>query len=291
MGHSHDHSNSTKNIKTAFFLNVFFALIEFVGGILTNSVAIMSDALHDLGDSFSLGLAWYFQKLSNKKRNEVYTYGYKRFSILGGIINSIILFIGSGIIIYNAIPRLFNPVMPDARGMMALSVLGIIINGIAAMRLLKSHSLNERAVYLHLIEDVLGWVATLGVSITLFFYDFPILDPILSLIISVFILYNAGKILKKSTDIILQKTPDNIDAKLIEDSIRSEVMVKDVHDCHIWSMDGSRHILSIHIVLQKDLEISAISSLKKSLKEKIKLLGIDHSTFEFELENEDCYSC
>jgi cobalt-zinc-cadmium efflux system protein len=291
MGHSHDHSHPTKNIKTAFFLNVFFALIEFIGGILTNSIAIMSDALHDLGDSFSLGLAWYFQKLSNKKRDEVYTYGYKRFSILGGIINSIILFIGSGIIIYNAIPRLFDPIMPDARGMIALSILGIIINGIAAARLLKSHTLNERAVYLHLLEDVLGWVATLGVSITLLFYELPILDPILSLLISVFILYNAGKILKKSTDIILQKTPENIDAKLIEDSIRSEDLVKDVHDCHIWSMDGSRHILSIHIVLEKDVEISAISSLKKNLKEKIQLLGIDHSTFEFELENEDCHSC
>ena len=139
MGHNHNHShgNSTGNIAVAFFLNLAFTIIEFIGGFYTNSLAIMSDALHDLGDSLSLGLSWYFQKKSTKKATKKYSYGYKRFSLLGAIINSIVLVIGSVFIIKEAIPRVINPESADAKGMMWLAVLGIIVNGAAVLKLKK----------------------------------------------------------------------------------------------------------------------------------------------------------
>ena len=205
--HNHGHHHSSENIKTAFFLNLFFTIIEFIGGIYTNSLAITSDAIHDLGDSISLGMAWYFQNLSNKKPTKTYSYGFKRFSLLGAIINSVILLVGSIFIILEAIPRILSPEHSDAKGMMWFAVLGIIVNGAAVLKLRKGTSINERVVSLHMIEDVLGWVAVLIASIIMQFWDIPILDPILSLLIALFILYNVFKNGRESVRIILQGTP------------------------------------------------------------------------------------
>ena len=193
MGHNHhhhSHGSSTENIAVAFFLNLAFTIIEFIGGFYTNSLAIMSDALHDLGDSLSLGLSWYFQKKSTKRANKKYSYGYKRFSLLGAVINSIVLVIGSVFIIKEAIPRIINPENADAKGMMWLAVLGIIVNGAAVLKLKKGTSINERVVSLHLLEDVLGWVVVLLASIVMQFWDVPVLDPVLSIAIAGFVLFN-----------------------------------------------------------------------------------------------------
>ena len=139
--HNHTHHNEdVKNIRVAFFLNLLFTVIEIVGGILTNSVAILSDAVHDLGDSFSLGLSCYFQKIAKRPRTRNYTYGYKRFSLLGAVINSVILTVGSVLILMNAIPRLFNPQQPDVKGMLLLAVLGVVVNGAAVLKLRKGRS-------------------------------------------------------------------------------------------------------------------------------------------------------
>ena len=144
--HHHDHNSSTENIRTAFFLNLFFTIIEFFGGIYTNSLAITSDAIHDLGDSISLGMAWYFQKLSNKKATKTYSYGFKRFSLLGAIINSIILLVGSIFIVIESIPRIITPEYADETGMMWIAILGIIVKGAAELKLRKGTSINERVV-------------------------------------------------------------------------------------------------------------------------------------------------
>ena len=159
--HHHDHHGDVKNIKVAFFLNFGFAIIEIIGGFLTNSVAILSDAVHDLGDSLSLGLAWYFQKYSRKKSDSTYTYGYRRFSLVGALANSLVLIVGSILILTEAIPRIFNPQQAHPQGMMMLAVLGIAVNGVAMLRLRRGKSLNEKVVSLHLMEDVLGWIAVL----------------------------------------------------------------------------------------------------------------------------------
>ena len=287
-GHHHGHHHGTKNLKVAFFLNLGFTIIEIVGGLLTNSVAILSDALHDLGDSLSLGLSWYFQKLSGKGRDKTFSYGYSRFSLLGAVINSVVLLTGSGIIIYEAIPRLFNPEQPDAQGMMYLAILGILVNGAAVLRLRKGSSLNEEVVSLHLLEDVLGWVAVLIGSIVMRFYDAPIIDPILSLLIAVYILYNVFRNIKKSFRIILQGTPKGVEIDKITDEIRKNRAIQDIHDCHLWSMDGEYYVFSAHLVVAQEKGMEELAVIKEDIRNLLKSFSIAHATIEFETENESC---
>lgn len=164
--HNHAHKNeTTSRIAWAFFLNVSFTIIEFIGGWLTNSTAIMADAVHDLGDSLSIGLAWILGKLSNRQSSSKFSYGYRRFSLLGALINGIVLIIGSIWVLSEAIPKLLNPEMPVVEGMFGLAILGVTVNGYAAFKLSKGKSLNEQMLNWHLLEDVLGWVAVLVVSI------------------------------------------------------------------------------------------------------------------------------
>ncbi|HBG40569.1 MAG TPA: cation transporter, partial [Porphyromonadaceae bacterium] len=267
--HHHDHHEDVKNIKTAFFLNLSFTLIEFIGGILTNSMAILSDAVHDLGDSFSLGLAWYFQKLAKKKSNKIYTYGYKRFSLMGAVINSIVLIVGSVLILVHALPRLFSPQQPDTGGMLLLAVFGVIVNGAAVLRLRKGHSINERVVSLHMLEDVLGWVAVLIGAGIMHFTDLPVIDPILSIAIAVFILYNVFRNMKESWRIILQGSPSRIDTDEIMKMIESYPEIQSVHDVHLWSADGEYNVMTVHVVLNEPLPMTALHSLKDSIRRKL----------------------
>ncbi len=234
MGHNHDHSHnhSEGNVKVAFFLNLAFTIIEVIGGLYTNSLAILSDALHDLGDSLSLGLSWYFQKLAKKGRTKKFSYGYKRFSLLGTIINSIVLVAGSIFILTKAIPQLFNPEETNVQGMLYLAILGIVVNGAVVLKLRKGESLNEKVVSLHLLEDVLGWIAVLIGSIIMMYMDAPFIDPLLSVLISIFVLYNVYRNLKKSLLVILQGIPEEVSIKEIREKLRTMSEVADVHDCH-----------------------------------------------------------
>lgn len=288
MAHHHDHDHSEGNIKVAFFLNAGFAVIELIGGLLTNSLAILSDALHDLGDSLSLGLSWYFQKISKRGRTHTFSYGYKRFSLLAAIINSIILVTGSIIILTRAVPKLLSPEETNAQGMFYLSILGIVVNGVAALRLHKGKSINEKVVTLHLLEDVLGWVAILIGSIVMMYFDAPFIDPLLSICIALFILFNVFKNLRKSMPIILQSIPDNISIENIQQEIKNLPAIYGIHDCHAWTMDGQYHILTIHIVLDKDYCLSELLTIKQEVKNIVKKAGITHVTIEFENQNENC---
>jgi cobalt-zinc-cadmium efflux system protein len=285
--HEHSHS-SVKNIKIAFFLNLFFTIIEFIGGFLTNSVAIMSDALHDLGDSFSLGLAWFLEKYSTKKRTKIFSYGYKRLSLLGAFINGIILLAGSFFILSEAIPRLISPEASNAYGMILLAILGMTVNGIAVYKTTKGKTLNEKVISLHLLEDVLGWVAVFIVSIVMIFTDLYILDPILSILITLYILWGVIKNLKKTILLFLQTTPENLDTQIIDKKLKTVKDVNDVHDTHIWSLDGENNILSTHIIINDNLKSEDIKKLKKEIKELLKNDGIQHPTIEFEFEKEQC---
>ena len=298
MGHHHHHTHSDlpddgslSKIRIAFFINLVFSAIELVGGLYTNSVAIISDALHDLGDSLSLGAAWYFQKLSLKGRDKKYSYGYRRFSVLGAILNSLILVIGSTIILSEAIPRLINPETPDAMGMIYFAIGGIAANGLAAWKLHGGSSINQRAVYLHLLEDVLGWVATLIAAITLYFYDLPRIDAVLAIGIAIFILYNVVKNLKEAVKIIMQGTPEEVNLKRIHDKLEALDSVKSTHDCHTWSMDGQYNILSIHLVVEPYKSLDELSQIKQQAKDLLKEEHIDHATIEFETDDEECEPC
>jgi cobalt-zinc-cadmium efflux system protein len=287
-GHQHNHQ-SRKNISIAFFLNFGFTLIEFAGGLLTNSVAILSDALHDLGDSISLGLAWYLEKVSRKKSDENYTYGYKRFSLLGAIANAIILTIGSVFIMLETIPRLINPQPADAKGMFLLAILGILVNGAAVWRLKRGNSLNEKVVSLHLWEDVLGWAAILIGSVIMYFFDIPIIDPILSLAISVYILWHVVKNIRLSLRIILQGSPYEVKPEFIRNITMQMPEVDSVHDIHTWTIDGNYHVVTLHIVLNKALAMDELAKLKSAIRNKLHdSLEISHITIEFETSDEQC---
>jgi len=250
MGHEHHHGE-VKNIKVAFFLNLFFTLLEIAGGFFTNSMAILSDAVHDLGDSLSLGLAWYFQKVSNKGSDSSYSYGYKRFSLLGAIINSIVLVVGSIFILTAAIPRIFHPEKTQAAGMFFLAIVGVLINGIAFLRLKRGSSINEKVVSLHFLEDVLGWVSILIGSVIMYFFNAPFIDPILSVGIAFFVLSNVYKNIRQTLHIILQGIPDNVDIEEISQQLQEFKGVEDIHDLHVWSVDGNYNILTVHVVLNK----------------------------------------
>ena len=280
--------NSYKNIQIAFFLNLFFTIIEIIGGIYTNSLAILSDALHDLGDSFSLGLAWYFEKLSNKKRTKKFSYGFKRFSLLAALVNSVILIIGSVFIVKEAIPRLFNPEFPNARGMIIFALFGVVINGIAVLRLRKGKTMNEKMVSWHLLEDVLGWMAVLVVSIIMLIWEFAILDPILSILITLFILRNVIKNFKQTITLFLQGVPSNIEISKIEEFIMSKPKIESVHDTHVWSMDGDNNVLTTHVVIGKKATIDDALEVKCMVKACLKKFNVTHATVEVEREGEKC---
>lgn len=289
--HSHHHNHNhhgDEPIATAFFLNLGFTIIEIVGGFMTNSVAIQSDALHDMGDSISLGLAWYFQKLSKKGRTKDFTFGYKRFNTLGAIITGVILAAGSVYILMESIPRLFSPEPTDVRGMIWLAVLGVVINGLAVLRLRSGgHSMNERMISWHLIEDVLGWVVVLIGSVSMYYFDVPWLDPAMSIGITVYILYNVILNLWKTFKIILEATPDHINSDQLKKAVEAISGVDDIHHIHIWTLDGEYHLLSAHIVTSKYHTLDDISPIRKAIQ---KLLHddfhIEHITLEFEIEDE-----
>ncbi|MCR9249848.1 MAG: cation diffusion facilitator family transporter [bacterium] len=286
--HHHHHHHAEGNIRFAFFLNLLFTIIEIVGGIYTGSLAILSDALHDFGDSLSLGLAWYFQKLSKKGRDDRYSYGYRRFSLLGAIINATVLVVGSVFILNEAIPALFNPGDADAQGMIVIALFGIVVNGAAVLRLKKGDSINEKVVMLHLMEDVLGWVAVLIGSIIMYFWDVPIIDPLLSILIALYVLYNVVINIRNSFRIILQATPGNVDIDVINKKVLEMPKVVEMHDCHAWSMDGSYNVLTMHLVLEENLSLTEQCVLKKEIKDLLKGENINHMTVEFEMKGEDC---
>ncbi|WP_341227406.1 cation diffusion facilitator family transporter [uncultured Arcticibacterium sp.] len=284
-GQAHGHHHGTENISTAFWLNLSFTIIEIIGGFFTNSVAILSDALHDLGDSLSLGLAWYFQKKSNKGSDKTYTYGYKRFSLVGALVNSIVLVVGSVFMLTEAIPRIMNPESSNAKGMMLLAVLGIAVNGAAVFKLKKGTSLNERAVMLHLMEDVLGWVAVLIGAVLMYFFKWKIIDPLLSIGITAYVLFNVYGNLKSVFRVILQGTPENFEVEDIKAKLKTIQGVLDVHDLHVWSMDGEFNVMTVHAVVKEKANRAA---MKKAIRHELQHMDVEHVTIEMEFENEDC---
>jgi len=289
--HSHSHVNSanaSKRIGWAFCLNVVFTIIEFIGGWLTNSTAIMADAVHDLGDSLSIGTAWGLNKLSDKDSNQTFSYGYKRFSLLGALINGIVLTVGSIWILLEAIPRLAEPEMPQVEGMIILSVFGMAVNGFAAYKLSEGDSLNERVLNWHLLEDVLGWVAVFIVSIVLMFKPWPILDPILSIGFTLFILFNVFRNLKETLMLFLQATPDEEKLSKIRSDLLANDKVSDLHHFHIWSLDGERNVMTVHLVLDEDVSLELLQSLKENIHSSLEKYKFEHTTVELEFANEQC---
>ena len=283
--HSHKSpNNATGNISVAFFLNLFFVVIEVVGGLLTNSIAILTDALHDFGDCMSLATAWFLQKKSTKGRDSKYSYGYKRFSLLGSLFLSGVLFVSSIIAIIEAVKRLFNPQVIDAQGMLWIAIIGVVVNGAAALKVKTGTSLTERTVYLHILEDVMGWVAVLVASVVMQFVDAPYLDSVLSICISVWVLFNVWRNTKKTFYILLQGVPPSMSIDELKAKLISIDEIVSVHDLHIWSLDGESHVMTLHV----ETNSKDIAGLRNRVESVAHEYQIDHTTVEFEKPDSHC---
>jgi cobalt-zinc-cadmium efflux system protein len=279
-----EHHHTSNNLKAAFFINLLFTVIEIIGGILTNSIAIMSDAIHDLGDTLSLGVSWGFERISKKQPDDKYTFGYDRFSLLGGIVSSLVLFGGTIFILTETIPRLFDPQNVDPLGMLGLSVLGVLFNVLAYLKVHSGSSLNEKAVSLHLLEDVFGWLAIMIGSIFILAFGWMFIDPLLSIIIAIYIFVHVLRIFKDILDVLLQKVPSKIDIQTIEKGIGSIEGIIKVYHTHVWSLEGSKIMLSTHIVMPSSTEPNTLMEIKHNVREYLKNEGISHVTIECEFD-------
>ena len=275
-------SKSEKNILIAFILNLGFSIFEFIGGAITNSIAITSDAVHDIGDALSIGLSYFLERKSKKGPDNKYTYGYVRYSLIGSLITTLILLFGSCFVIYSAVNKIITPEEINYSGMILFALIGVVINSCAVYFTRDGDSLNQKSVNLHMLEDVLGWVVVLIGAIIMRFTDIKLLDPILSILVAIFILINAFNNFKSITYLFLEKTPNNISIEELKNNILKIDGVKDVHHIHIWSIDGYNNYATMHVVGEDYVK------LKKLVKEELEKYGICHSTIEIESVDEMC---
>lgn len=272
------------NILIAFLLNLAFSIFEFLGGAFTGSVAIISDAIHDLGDAASIGLSYILERKSKGKPDDHYTYGYARYSVLGSVITTVILLFGSVMVIYNAVRRIFAPVEIHYNGMIVFAVVGVVLNFVAAYVTREGKSMNQKAVNLHMLEDVLGWIVVLIGAVVMRFTDIAILDPIMSIGVALFILINAIRNLKEVLDLFLEKVPGGISVEEIREHICKIDGVLDVHHIHIRSIDGQSNSATMHIVTDADAHC-----IKHLVREELAEHGITHATLELEGKDEECH--
>ncbi len=254
-------------------------------------MAILSDAVHDLGDAISLGSAWYLERYADKKPDEKYSFGYARFSLLSALLNSLILVGGSVLVLMRSIPRILNPQEVHPEGMLVFAILGILINGAAVLKMKSGTSLNEKAVSWHLLEDVLGWAVILVGSIILLFFDVPVIDPLLSVFITIYVLFNVGKNIKQILHILMQGVPEKFSIVEIEKELESNTDAVSVHHTHLWSLEGEKILLSTHVVVPEKMENNDIMKLKQSVRSLLKKKGIDHITIEIEYPDEKTDRC
>lgn len=276
-----------KALGVAFLINLAFTLVEVVGGLWTGSIAVLTDALHDAGDCLVLGTAWYLQRVAMRGRDAYYSYGYGRYSMLGGWLTSVVLIIGALFMLTVSVPKLWAPELPDSLGMIGFALFGLAMNGLAAWKLHSGSTMNERGAYLHLLEDVLGWAAVLVGGIIIHFTGWAIVDPLLSVGISVYILVNAIGTLRKGTGILMQEIPPGLDMEHVRERLMAIPHVIDLHDQHTWTLDGSFTVHTVHIVVEGVDHHEALD-VKCKAREELKALGIHHATIELEWAHEEC---
>jgi cobalt-zinc-cadmium efflux system protein len=285
LNHSHE---TVTRLRAAFFLNLAFTIVEVVGGIWTNSLAIVSDAVHDLGDSLSIGFAWWMETRAHRPSQGRYSYGYRRLSLAAALVNAVVLIVGSLVILTRAIPRLFDPQPSDARGMFILAILGILVNGAAVLRLRGASGMNASVIGWHLVEDVLGWVAVLIVSLSLLVTEILILDPLLSILITGYVLVNVIRNLRKTVAIFLQAAPADIDVHAVEHALAAIPNVLSTHHTHAWSLDGEHHVLTTHVVVASSATKPQIIQVKDDALRLFRQIDVEHTTIEVEYEDENC---
>lgn len=292
MGENHLHHvphGHSRRLMWALLLNIGFTILEVIGGFWANSLAILSDAIHDFGDIVALGLAWYFQVFANKKRDDRYSYGYHRYSVLGAIISAVILLTGSVIMVVRAVPRFWEPAEPHGQAMMVLAVVGVLVNGGAFLILHGGKSLNEKVIGWHLLEDVLGWVAVLVGGALIWWQGWNWIDPALSLAIAVYIVIGVARNLRRALQITMQGVPSEMNVEELKTKVAALSEIQEIHDVHIWTLDGEFNIMTFHAVLCQPMATNPLMGLKFRIKELLAAEGVHHVTVEFELPDEHCH--
>lgn len=285
----HQHMKSENRMFLSFILNFVFTIFEFFGGLITGSIALMSDAVHDLGDSISIGVAIFLERKSKQKADYKYTYGYYRFSLLGGLISSIILIIGSTLVLYRAVLRLINPEpLLNSQLLIVFAVIGVVVNGAAAINASRGHSINEKVISLHLLEDVFGWVALLITSILINIFKIDILDAILSIAFTLYIVIHVFRNLKGIMEVFLEKAPKSPNISQIKKSILEITDVLGVHHIHYWTIEGSVPIITLHVVIDQEHSSNEINSIQLQIHNKLKKLGVEHLTVQVEFKGLAC---
>ena len=272
-----------KNIFWAFILNLAFSVFELAGGIFTGSVAIISDSIHDAADALSIGISFALEKRSKRAPDSTYTYGYIRYSVLGGAITTLLLIFSSVSVIWNAIGRLITPKAINYNGMLMLAIIGVCVNASTMIFTRRGSSFNQRAVNLHMLEDVLGWLVVLIGAIIMKFTNLYIIDPIISIGVAIFILVNACINLNSIINIFLEKTPSSIDIEKLKRQLLEIDEIADAHHIHVWSIDGEKSRATMHIVTNEDSIL-----VKKSVQMVLQEHKIIHSTLELEKIGEHC---
>ena len=275
---------SERGIFIAFILNLFFSAFEIVGGIVTGSVAIISDAVHDFGDAAAIGISFFLEKKSRRQPDETHTYGYLRYSVLGSVIVTLILIAGSVAVTVNAVKRILNPVEINYNSMILFALVGAAVNIVGARLTHSGDTLNSKAVSLHLLEDVLGWVVVLVGAIVMRFTDFSLIDPLMSIGVAIFILISAFKNLNEVLGIFLEKTPEGINVSELKRELEALDGVTEVHHIHIRSLDGKTNHATMHVVSQGDAH-----ETKHRVRHFLKERGIAHVTIETETADEHCH--
>lgn len=275
--------NTKRNIFIAFLFNLLFSIFEWVGGLVTGSVAIQSDALHDAGDALAIGISYGLERKSNRPPNHTFTYGYARYSVLASVITTTLLLCSSLFMIYHALHRIVTPTPLHYNGMILFALVGIGVNGCGALVTHQGDSINQKAVNLHLLEDVLGWLAVLVGAIIMKWVDFPLLDPLLSMGVSLFIVIHTLANLKEAVEIFLEKTPSDLCVEELKEKAKELPLVEDIHHLHLWSLDGRIHCATLHLVTDENP-----SAAKEQLRRLFESYGIQHLTVETEKRGDPC---
>ncbi len=292
-GHSHGHSHTSnkKALLSSFLLIAAFMVVEVIGGIVTNSLALLSDAGHMLSDAAALGLSFYAIKLGEKKVSQEKTYGYKRFEIIAAALNGLTLIVISVYIFYEAFRRFFNPPEVQGTGMLFISILGLLVNIIAAWILMKGdkdENLNVRSAFLHVIGDMLGSVGAIIAALLIMFLGWGIADPIASVIVALLILVSGFRVTKDSFHILMEGAPTQIDLKEVKETLRKIPWVTEVHDLHIWEITSGYPVLSCHIsIADQGVHDEILSQSQRLLHDEFQ---IEHSTIQVEKETNGCPS-
>ncbi|MCM3573425.1 MULTISPECIES: cation diffusion facilitator family transporter [Mesobacillus] len=287
--HGHGHTNNKKALFWAFLLIATFMVVEVVGGVITNSLALLSDAGHMLSDAAALGLSLFAMKLGERKATQSKTYGYKRFEIIAAALNGLTLIIISIYIFVEAYHRFTDPPQVQSMGMLAISVIGLIVNIIAAWILMsgdKDENLNVRSAFLHVLGDMLGSVGAITAALLIYFFDWGLADPIASVAVAILIIISGWRVTKESFHVLMEGTPEQIEVKEVKDEIMKIPEVKDVHDVHIWSITSGVLMLSGHIAVKGEGAHDRV--LHKAQKLLHDRFGIDHSTLQVEGEEHGC---